>query len=52
MLAAIKKLAVQEENTIVVRVTLHSMRQDRVEPVRSFCARLRGQAGVCKFLIK
>ena len=37
---------------MVVRVTLHNMRQGRDEPVRSFCARLRGQAGVCKFLIK
>jgi hypothetical protein len=35
----------------VARVTLHNMRQDRDEPVRSFCAHLRGQAGVCKFLI-
>ena len=33
-------------------VTLHNMCQDRDEPIRSFCARLRGQAGVCKFLIK
>ncbi|CAG2216563.1 unnamed protein product [Mytilus edulis] len=51
VLAAIKKLAVREENTMVARVTLHNMRQDRDEPVRSFCARLRGQAGVCKFFI-
>ena len=27
------------------------MRQDRDETIRSFGARLRGQAGVCKFLI-
>ncbi|XP_071177635.1 uncharacterized protein [Mytilus edulis] len=52
VLAAIKKLAVREENTMVARVTLHNMRQDRDEPVRSFCARLRGQAGVCKFFIQ
>ena len=37
---------------MVARVTLHCIRQDRDEPVRSFCARLRGQAGVFKFLIK
>ncbi|XP_048575650.1 uncharacterized protein LOC116619407 [Nematostella vectensis] len=36
---------------MVARVQLHNMRQDRDEPIRSFCARLRGQASVCKFLI-
>ena len=49
VLAAIKKLAVREENTMVARVQLHNMRQDRDETIRSFGARLRGQAGVCKF---
>ena len=44
------KLAVREENTMVARVTLHNMRQDREETVRSFGARLGGQAGICKFL--
>ena len=34
---------------MVARVTLNNMRQDRDEPVRAFAARLRGQAGVCKF---
>ena len=47
---AIKKLAVREANTMVARVQLHNMRQDRDEMIRSFGARLRGQAGVCKFL--
>ena len=46
VLAAIKKLAIREENTMVARVTLHNMRQDPDEPVRRFCARLRGQAVV------
>ena len=49
---AMKKLAVCEENTMVARVTLHNMRQDHEETVRSFGARLRGQAGICKFLEK
>ena len=49
VLRAIKKLAVREENVMVARVNLHNMTQDRDEPVRSFGARLRGQAGVCKF---
>jgi hypothetical protein len=50
--SAIKKLAVREENTMVARVERHNMQQDRDEPIRSFGARLRGQAGVCKFTVK
>ena len=46
---AMKRLAIREENTMVARVTLHNMRQDRDEPVRAFGARLRWQASVCKF---
>lgn len=34
---------------MVARVTLHNMRQDRDEPVHTYGASLRGQAGVCKF---
>ena len=52
VLTAMKSLAVREENVMVARVTLHNMRQDRDEPIRSFGARLRGQAGVCKFVTK
>jgi len=52
VLKAIRLLAVREENTMVARVTLNNMTQDREETVRSFGARLRGQAGVCKFIIK
>ena len=46
---AIRRLAIREENTMVARVTLHNMRQDRDEPICAFGARLRGQASVCKF---
>ena len=49
VLGAMKTLAIREENTMVARVTLHNMRQDRDEPVRAFGARLRGQASVCRF---
>ena len=52
VMAAIKKLAVREENAMVARVQLHNMKQDRDETIRSFGARLRGQASVCKFTIK
>ena len=48
-LAAMKALAVREENIMVARVALHHMKQDRDEPIRAFAARLRGQAGVCKY---
>ena len=34
---------------MVARVELHNMQQDRDEPIRNFGARLRCQAGVCKF---
>ena len=48
----IKPLAVRKENHLVARVELQQLRQDREEPVRAFCARLRGQAGVCQFIKK
>ena len=51
VLDAIKQLAVREENAMVARVTLHNMTQDREEPIRSFCARVKGHAGVCKYNI-
>ena len=49
VLKAMRALAVREENVMVARVTLHHMKQDRGEPVRAFAARLKGQAGVCKY---
>jgi len=51
VLAAIKSLAVRDENTMIARVTLNNSRQDRDEAIRSYCARLRGQANVCKYVI-
>ena len=52
ILAAIKTLAVRQENTMVARVTLLNMKQDREETIRSYSARLRGQAGVCRYSVK
>ena len=49
VLGYIKTLAVRPENILVARVQLQSLRQDRDETVRAFCARLRGQARVCNF---
>ena len=51
VLAAMRSLAVREENLMVARVQLLNMVQDHDEPVRTFAARLRGQAAVCKFSI-
>ena len=51
VLAAMRSLAVREENLMVARVQLHNMVQDHDEPVRTFAARLRGQAAVCKFSV-
>ena len=51
VLKAMKKFAVREENTMVARFTLHRMHQEEDEPIRSYGARLQGQAGVCKFII-
>ena len=45
----IKTFAVRAENILVSRVQLQQLTQDRDEPIRSFTARLRGQASVCRF---
>ncbi len=51
VMASIKALAVRTENTMVARVALQNMRQDRDEPIRNYGARLKGQAGECKFSV-
>ena len=37
---------------MVSRLALHNMSQDRGEGIRNFEARLRGQADICKFMVK
>ena len=37
---------------MVAPVALHDMHQDRDEPVRSFCARLMGQANICNYSVE
>ena len=39
----------REDNTMAARFALHNMQQDADEPIRAFGARIKGQAGVCKF---
>ena len=49
---SMKTLAVRQENTMVARVQLQQLRQDRDEPIRAFSARLRGQASICGFKVQ
>jgi hypothetical protein len=52
VLQHMKKFTVRLENTMVARVQLQQLRQDRDETIRSFAARLKGQATICKFIKK
>ena len=52
VLKVIKEHAVQSENIVVARVTLHEMKQDQDETVRSLLARLKGQARLCNYSVK
>ena len=52
VLTSMKSMAVREENAMVARVTLHNMHQDCEQTVRSFSARVQGQAAVCKYSMK
>ena len=47
-----KSPAVRSENTMVARVALSNMRQGHEEPLRSFRARIKGQADTCKYEMK
>jgi len=49
VLNTIKSLAIRVENPMVARTILSEMKQDHQEPIRSFSARVRGQASVCQF---
>ena len=52
VLAAIKLLAVRQEALMVSRNILWNMQQDHDERIRTFGARLRGQAGMCNLTVK
>ena len=52
VLAAMKALAVRSENIMVARYALHDMRQGREEQIRSFYARIKGQADTCDYRTK
>ena len=51
VLQRMKALAVRQENIMVARVELHDMHQDVDEAVRPFAARVKGQAGVCRYIM-
>ena len=50
-LQAIKEMSVKSESIIVAQVNHMKCRQGRDEPVRSFYARLKGQASVCDYTV-
>ena len=52
VLAAIKTLAIKDENVMLSRISLHNMSQNHGENVRSFGSRIQGQASICKFQLK
>ena len=52
VMTAIEQLAVREENIMVARLDLHNMKQENDESIRSFLARLRGQASTCNFTVE
>ena len=52
LLAAIKRLAVKEESTLVHRIRLGKMTQAPGTPIRTFLASLRGQASLCQYNAK
>ena len=52
VLAAIKRLAVKEESTLVQRIRLSRMTQAPGTPIRTFLATLKGQAALCQYTAK
>ena len=52
LMAEMRKLAVVTQNNLVNIMKLRSIVQDRDEPVKSFMARLKGIAEVCKLTVK
>ena len=49
LLAAMKRLAVKEESTLVHRIKLNQMTQPPGTGIRTFLASLRGQAALCSY---
>ena len=52
LLAAMRKLAVRAQNTLVNVVKFLDMAQEQEETAGAFTARLKGQASTCNFMIK
>ena len=48
--AAIKRLAVKDESTLVYLIKLSKMTQSPGTGIRSFVASLRGQAALCQYV--
>ena len=52
LLAEMKTLAIVAQNHLVNIVRVRSLVQDRDEPIRSYLARLKGVAAVCKLTLQ
>ena len=52
LLGDMRRLAVVAQNNLVNIVRLRSQVQDRDEPIRSYLARLKGIAAVCKLTLQ
>ena len=50
VIKVIKALAGRQANSMVARLKLRNMKQDRDEPIRSFSAKIIGQAATCKYM--
>ncbi len=50
LLAAIKRLAVKDESTLVHRIKLGRMTQSPGTGIHTFLASLRGQAALCQYV--
>ena len=52
LLAAIKRLAVKDESTLVHRIRLSKLTQAPGTPIRTFLASLKGQAALCQYTVE
>ena len=51
LLKQLHSLTVRRKNISVLRKNLHSLRQDKGEPVRKFAGRVRALARVCEYKV-
>ena len=47
-----EKTAVEKQSDLLNKVQLMETKQERDEPIRSYVARLKGQANICSLMMK